>query len=347
MKKISVYIAVLLFALSLVACSAPAPMVSPAPTTAVPTASPTEQPSPTVELSSPTVAAIIIDKDQLDEMLPLFQSIILTTYNGAYSATDPDIFWIAMYYTCVNIGDKHPDVEIVDDGSSIKVPTKVIEEYASALFTSFLGIPALPKDYGITYLNEEKAYSMMLSDSGDIEVNISSFKPIGDDQISVSVRISSPSEPDNFEDYTFILVNNPYFSSTEHITFSYSVVSVEKEVGEPVTFETEDGKVTATIFIPQGWSYKFYTSRAGVRIINDEGEFTFCIVGGGVGTPKATDTGGRIIAGYEMRGQATDKIDELIGVIADDWKAYVFSSTFDLNGPVISDILDTIIITVN
>ena len=98
--------------------------------------------------------------------------------NGtAYDAANPTFFWNSLYYFLGNDEEKNSLVTKNEDGT-LKVPKKVAQEYAIALFASYDDLLPLPEtlaDY-IVYDKDWDAYIITPGDYSGMKTEISDFK---------------------------------------------------------------------------------------------------------------------------------------------------------------------------
>ena len=133
---------------------------------------------------------------------------------------------------------------------------------------------------------------------------------------------------------------------------SESEVELDIVDGELVTFKASQTDISATIVVPEGWSFEILAKENGVKLRNDDGQFVIQFSEANVtGLLDATEIEGKTIGGYECRGQTKDGYVEYIGEdIAEKCRLYIYTSTFDedyMKSPEVCDILDTVVVTVN
>jgi len=96
--------------------------------------------------------------------------------NKAYNPTDPEFFWSGLYYFLGEYGSEHPLVSQTED-ARLKVPRKVAQEYAIALFANYEDLLPLPETLSesITYDEGWDSYLFELGDRGQTETVLSDY----------------------------------------------------------------------------------------------------------------------------------------------------------------------------
>lgn len=127
-----------------------------------------------------------LPKENFDTMLPVLDSILRCCVENdmVYDPANPDFFWSALYYYCVNWAADDPECEVTN--GELRVPVEKMKAYAAAFFDGFEAFPAPRADCVIRYDADWQSYFMPLSDASDSELRVTSAydQPNG----SVSVR---------------------------------------------------------------------------------------------------------------------------------------------------------------
>ena len=127
-----------------------------------------------------------LPKENFVAMLPVLDSILRCCVENdmTYDPANPDFFWSALYYYCVNWAADDPECEVAN--GELRVPVERMKAYAAAFFDGFEAFPALQAGCVIRYDADWQSYFMPLSDASDSELRVTSAydQPNG----SVSVR---------------------------------------------------------------------------------------------------------------------------------------------------------------
>jgi hypothetical protein len=202
--------------------------------------------------------------------------------NMTYAPTDPEFFWTALYYFLGNYGQEHPLVTLTDDGK-IKVPRKVAQEYAIALFANYDDLLPLPEALSpsITYDEEWDAYLLTPGDAGLAETVLSDDKE-GEEGYTVTAKlISIMEDKEVIAQCSVTLQKNAFADGIVDPRYFYSVAEITPVSGFPappqsvlalynglsdnhtVEVTLEDGTIQAFQFYDEAVSEKLHTLNEG------------------------------------------------------------------------------------
>ncbi|MEG1525708.1 MAG: hypothetical protein RR475_11935 [Clostridia bacterium] len=165
-------------------------------------------------------------EEKLMKMLPILDSIVRSMDKGdeeAYLPHDATYVWSVLYLMGENWGGTHPLV--TKEGSTVTVPKKVMQEFASAAFRDYSDLLPIPKSYADTVIYDVgfDAYRLAPSDMGDAVTNIDRYAVEPDGSVIVIVGLYSGDQL--LKQIRFSLANNPYVDGITHPTYFYSVQS--------------------------------------------------------------------------------------------------------------------------
>ncbi len=202
--------------------------------------------------------------------------------NITYDPTDPEFFWTALYYFLGNYGQENPLVSISEDGK-IKVPRKVAQEYAIALFANYDDLLPLPEalSASITYDEEWDAYLLSPGDAGLAETVLSDDKE-GENSYTVTAKlISTMEDKEVLAQCNVTLQKNAFADGIVDPRYFYSVAEITPVSGFPAPPESvsaiynglsdahtvevtlEDGTIQAYQFYDEAVSEKLHTLNEG------------------------------------------------------------------------------------
>lgn len=150
----------------------------------------------------------------------------------AYDAKDPEFFWSALYYFLGNYGTQNSLVTTTEEGQ-IKVPKKVVQEYAIALFANYDDLLPLPDgvSQSIVYDENLDAYLLNPGDPGLADTVLSDYEE-GEESYTVTAKlISQMQEKETLGEWTVTMQKNVFADGIEDPRYFYSVASVTP-VGE-------------------------------------------------------------------------------------------------------------------
>lgn len=223
-----------------------------------------------VLMSGASLAAQEKDAD-VEAMLPVLDSVMraMIDCNCAYAPDYDDYFWTTLCMLAVNWNMDDPLCELV--GDELRVPRKLMEEYASAAFSTFDSLLPIGDDFTLARYDEAwDAYMVGLGDVGDSATHIAGYSFIEDGTVMVDVVMSSHDEP---ELYTMLAGLEP---NPDGISYAYSVnEGILSEVGPSVRtrvvlMQGEDEEITETrYYSPYG--YELWYDANLVRLNSPEG----------------------------------------------------------------------------
>lgn len=147
--------------------------------------------------------------------------------NKTYTPTDPDFFWSALYYFLGEYGAEHPLVSETDD-NRLKVPRKVAQEYAIALFANYVDLLPLPEGLSsfITYDKNWDSYLLEQGDRGLAETVLSDYKK-SDDTYSVTAKLQSTTEVQEvLGEWNITMQKNIFADGIKDPKYFYSITDV-------------------------------------------------------------------------------------------------------------------------
>lgn len=174
------------------------------------------------------------DQQKLEAMLPIFDSVIRVIFSGDrdmniknYSSKNANLTWSILYHIAVNHGDLHPLIKV--DNDAMHVPSKTMQEFASACFADYQDLVSPPRSFeAIKFNNAWNSYDLQLSDSGPSYCKVLQTNPLGEGTYSVNVGFYDDEEEPLSATFVFIVKPNPYAKNISDALFSYSVESVKR-----------------------------------------------------------------------------------------------------------------------
>ncbi len=170
---------------------------------------------------------------RVEQMLPVFDSIIRVTHEkksipaDRYLSSNPELVWNILYHLCVNFGQNNPLVELQED--RMKVPSKVMQEFATACFADFEDLVAVPTGFEqITFSKELNAYMLAMSDMGATSCSIIEVKPCDNDSFKVRVNLIEDETSEDLDSRDFLIVPNRHIEGTTDSSFYFSVAEVNE-----------------------------------------------------------------------------------------------------------------------
>lgn len=146
--------------------------------------------------------------------------------NKAYDPTDPAFFWTGLYYFLGEYGSLNPLVTETEDGK-LKVPRKVAQEYAIALFANYEDLLPLPEGLSasITYDEDLEAYLLGQGDRGLTETLLSDYEET-ENTYSVTAKLVSMEDKEVLGEWVVKMQKNAFADSIEEPKYFYSITSV-------------------------------------------------------------------------------------------------------------------------
>ena len=145
-----------------------------------------------------------------------------------YDPEDPDFFWTALFYFTGAYGLEN-DLVKENDNYQLIVPTKVMQEHATALFADYDDLLDLPDimQGNVSYDEGKDAYLVSQGDVGLSEMRLTEFEET-DDGIEVTAELwGTGPEEELIAAYDVLLVENAYADGITDPTYLFSVASME------------------------------------------------------------------------------------------------------------------------
>lgn len=221
MKKTAMLFAALLALLAVMSACAPA---TTAPATTAPV-TPTNTPDSVTPEPSVTPDPEQLNS-QVQAMMPILDSVVLSMGDDGYDGTDAQFLWTALYLTSVNWPSAHPMIDQTDT-ATLLVPKAVMQAFASAISADYEALPELPADFtAVQYDEALDAYRLERSDRGTSRTALDAVSQLEDGTINATIHLLG--EPDEFFGaYTLTLVPNEDTASVD-AGFIYSIVNVTR-----------------------------------------------------------------------------------------------------------------------
>lgn len=152
--------------------------------------------------------------------------------NTDYDATDPEFFWSALYYFLGNSGAENSLVTVTDDGR-LKVPKKVAQEYAIALFATYDDLLPLPESLSnsITYDKDWDAYLLSQGDRGLSETNLSDYRETENGYVITAKLVSTMEDKEVLGKCQVTMQKNAFADGIVDPRYFYSIATMTKEEG--------------------------------------------------------------------------------------------------------------------
>ncbi|MDD3395066.1 MAG: hypothetical protein EOM28_10930 [Clostridia bacterium] len=202
--------------------------------------------------------------------------------NTAYDSTDPEFFWSALYYFLGENSTENPLVTITED-DRIKVPRKVAQEYAIALFANYDDLLPLPEalSASITYDEDWDAYLLTQGDRGLAETVLSDYKEADNSYTVTAKLISTMEDKDVLCESTITMQKNAFADGITDPKYLYSIAEVTQVSGfrappesvsavfngladsHTVEVTLEDGTIQAFQFYDSEVSKKLHSLKEG------------------------------------------------------------------------------------
>ncbi|WP_313529656.1 hypothetical protein [Anaerotignum sp.] len=147
--------------------------------------------------------------------------------NKTYAPTDTEFFWSALYYFLGEYGVDHPLVSETDDGR-LKVPRKVAQEYAIALFANYNNLLPLPETLSgsITFDKDWDAFLLERGDRGLTETVLSDYKKVDDTYTITAKLVSTMEEQEVLGEWDITMQKNVFADGIENPKYFYSIVDM-------------------------------------------------------------------------------------------------------------------------
>lgn len=185
--------------------------------------------------SGACLAAQDTDSD-VEAMLPVLDSVMraMIERNCAYAPDYADYYWTTLCMLAVNWNIDDALCEVVDN--ELRVPRKLMEEFAVAAFYNLDALPPISDDFTLARYDEAwDAYMVSLGDVGDSYTYIANYEYNEDGTVMVNVVMGSHDEPVLYSMLS-TLAPNPNGAG---YTYAYSVTEgILSEVGPDVRIHT-------------------------------------------------------------------------------------------------------------
>ena len=180
---------------------------------------------PGEEPSAPPVTGE--QKEQIDAMLPVFDSVMRAMTDGdtsVYAPKDARFFWYTLYLMGNNWGHTHPLFERENNGS-ILLRRQVMQEFATAAFFDYDDLLPVPQSLEgtIAYDKDRDAYRLAPSDMGSAYAKIISAGAF--ERESAFVTVGMYDQDELLYTVDFKLTANPYADHVTKPTYMFSVDS--------------------------------------------------------------------------------------------------------------------------
>lgn len=246
-------------------------------------------------------------------MLPVLDSVMraMIERNCAYAPDYNDYYWTTLCMLAVNWNIDDPLCEVV--GDELRVPRKLMEEYAVAAFHTFDGLPAIGDDFTLAYYDEAwDAYMVGLGDVGDSFTYIYDYEFIGDGTVMAVVVMGSHDESAL---YTMLasLAPNP---NGEGYTYAYSVTEgILTEIGPDTRARTVmmqgDEELILETRYTSPYGYELWYDPSVVQLNNAEGYVEF--------VPADPDALPNVSLTIMLAEVSDDEADSLLNEITADY----------------------------
>lgn len=170
-----------------------------------------------------------------------------------YDPEDPDFFWTALYYFTGAYGLEHELVK-ENDNYQLVVPTKTMQEHATALFADYDDLMELPDIMlgNVAYDEAEDAYLVSQGDKGLSEMRLTAFEETEEGfDVTAELWATGPEE-ELIASFNVTLVENAYADGIQNPIYLFSVASMEmtennSHVDYPVLEPSDDPYKDASI----------------------------------------------------------------------------------------------------
>lgn len=144
----------------------------------------------------------------------------------SYDPENPEFFWSALSYFLGNYGTENPLVTTTEEGR-LKVPKKVVQEYAIALFANYDDLLSLPGDVSNSIIYDEDLDAYLLSpvDACLSDTVLSDYK-VEKESYIVTAKLFQDMGEDALGEWTVTMQKNVFADGIEDPRYFYSVASV-------------------------------------------------------------------------------------------------------------------------
>ena len=183
----------------------------------------TDQPAPTKLQAEGTLPQDMATMTQPIDSLML----CMLENNKTYDAVDPEFFWSALYYFLGNYGEENDLVTVTEDGK-LKVPKKVAQEYAIALFANYDDLLPLPDTLSdsIIYDKDLDAYLLTKGDRGLSETILSNYQETESNYTVTAKLVSTTEDNEVLGECTVTMQKNAFADGIVDPKYFYSVADM-------------------------------------------------------------------------------------------------------------------------
>ncbi len=173
-----------------------------------------------------------LDTETADNMIPLFDSIIIAASEygmESYDPSSPDFIWTALSLAIVNYAEEGTNgVYYTEDYMHKIVPASVVLEYASGMFSGMSTLPAVPDSLSqsVVYLKEKDSYQFVSSDRGASFTTVTGITPENGGTYLINTSLRTHSDEGTYvvhSDQTFRVAVNTYSGSSSKSLFPYTI----------------------------------------------------------------------------------------------------------------------------
>lgn len=202
---------------------------------------PTATPKPVVDPETEPNETPELDEETANDMIPLFDSLILAACeygDNAFDPASPDYVWMSIYLAMVNYAeDGQNGVYYTDDYMYKIVPANLVLEYASGMFSGMKKLPAVPDSQksSASYLADQNAYQFASSDRGASYTVITGITPENNGTYLVDTSLRTHSDDSTYVvhgNYTFRVKPNPSVEAGVSHLFPFAVTELVSVSGQ-------------------------------------------------------------------------------------------------------------------
>lgn len=129
----------------------------------------------------------------MDAMIPPINALVLSMLEQdlSYDESSDVFMWNSVYYMISLCGQMDSRAELTD--TQLILPTETVEDYASALFTNYSGLPALPEQMRdrVSYDPLSDSYSLARGDAGLSETLLNTVEYLDDGTVAITGSLIS------------------------------------------------------------------------------------------------------------------------------------------------------------
>lgn len=145
-----------------------------------------------------------------------------------YDPADPEFFWTALFYFTGAYGLNHEEVTEKEGTYQLQIPTAVMEEHASALFSPYTSLHALPSIMkgNVSYDPVPDAYFVSRGDIGLSEIKLSGYEKTEEGYNLTASLWSTGPETELIRSFAVTLEDNAYLENFENPLYFYGVTGI-------------------------------------------------------------------------------------------------------------------------